>query len=298
MTPGERGFLLLTSHLGDPERKCLTTAQFRVLAQRVRAAAPETDLREMEMKDLTGLGYGGEMAQRIISLLEQEELLNAYLRRGEKAGCGVLTRLSEGYPQALRARLGLDAPGSLWYKGDLSILDGPKAALVGSRDIHPENAAFAREAGRQAAMQGFTLVSGNAKGADQIAQNACLEAGGRVISVLADSLAEHTALDGVLLLSEDGFDLGFSPQRALSRNRVIHALPCFTLVAQSAVKTGGTWDGTVRNLRQGWSRVFCFDDGGESTALLEQMGAERIGPESLGRFSVLAQQEPSLFEDL
>lgn len=297
MTPGDRGFLLLSSHLGDPERKCLTTAQFRLLAQRVRDAAPETDLREMEMKDLAALGYGGEMAQRILSLLAQEGLLDTYLRRCKKVGCGVLTRLSEEYPQALRVRLGLDAPGSLWYKGDLSILDGSKIALVGSRDIHPENAAFAREAGRQAAIQGYTLVSGNARGADQIAQSACLEFGGNVISILADSLAEHTAPDGVLLLSEDGFDLNFSTPRALSRNRIIHALPAFTLVAQSAVKTGGTWDGTVRNLRQGWSKVLCFDDSSKSTALLEQMGAARIQTSQLGDLPLLAEPEYNLFSN-
>ena len=42
MTPREQGFLLLTSRLGDPERKPLTVAQFRTLAKQVQAmAAPE-----------------------------------------------------------------------------------------------------------------------------------------------------------------------------------------------------------------------------------------------------------------
>ena len=36
MNPRERGFLLLTSHLGDPERKVLTVAQLRSLALRMR----------------------------------------------------------------------------------------------------------------------------------------------------------------------------------------------------------------------------------------------------------------------
>jgi len=135
MRQSERGFALLTSHLGDPARKCLTVAQFRALAKRVRDAEPEAELRDLVPGDLTRLGYDPEMAERIVGLLEEEWRLDAYLSRAKLAGCGGITRVSEGYPQALRVRLGLDAPGCLWYKGDLSLLDGPMAALVGSREL-------------------------------------------------------------------------------------------------------------------------------------------------------------------
>ena len=172
MKQTERGFLLLTSHLGDPERKCLTVAQFRMLAQRVRGAEHSRELRELVPEDLKKLGYGAEMAERIVGLLEEEWRLDAYLSRANLAGCRVVTRVSETYPQALRVRLGLDAPGCLWFKGDLSLLEMPLIGLVGSRELLPENRGFAREAGLQAAKQGFTLVSGN--GADKTAQEACL----------------------------------------------------------------------------------------------------------------------------
>lgn len=297
MKQAERGFLLLTSHLGDTERGCLTVAQFRVLAQRVREAEAVRTLRELVPEDLAKLGYGPDMAKRIACLLEEEWRLDAYLSRARLAGCGCVARVSEDYPQALRVRLGLDAPGCLWYKGDLSLLDTPMVSLVGSRDIQPENRAFAWEAGVQAAKQGFTLVSGNARGADQAAQEACLVSGGRVISVLADDLSQHKEKERVLYLSEDGFDLAFSAQRALSRNRVIHALPCLTLVAQCALKTGGSWDGTVRNLRGQWSRICCFDDGSEAGALLERMGAELISAEQLQDLAGLAKPEWNFIEN-
>lgn len=288
MKQAERGFLLLTSHLGDPERKCLTVPQFRALAMRVRDAEPETELRDLVPGDLKKLGYGTEMAERIVTLLEEEWRLDAYLSRAKLAGCGVITRVSDRYPQALRVRLGLDAPGCLWYKGDPSVLDSPLIALVGSREIREQNREFAREAGIQTARQGFALVSGNARGADKTAQDACLTAGGRIVSVLADDLSQQKEKDHVLYLSEDSFDVPFSPQRALSRNRVIHALPALTLVAQSNLKAGGTWDGTVRNLRGNWSKVCCFDDGSEAVALLEQMGAERVTMEQLQNLEELA----------
>jgi len=108
---------------------------------------------------------------------------------------------------------------------------------------------------------------------------------------LADDLSQHKERKGLLYLSEDSFDIPFSPQRALSRNRVIHGLPVLTLVAQCSFKTGGTWDGTVRNLRGGWSKVCCFDDGSEASILLEQMGAERITMEQLQDLPTLAKAD-------
>ena len=44
---------------------------------------------------------------------------------------------------------------------------------------------------------------------------------------------------------------------------------------------GGTWDGSVKNLRFGWSPLYIFDDGSESAGLLEQMGAGKIGFDNL-----------------
>ena len=281
MKSGERGFLLLSSCLGDPDRKPLTTAQLRTLADRTWQMPAVREDRELEASDLTALGYSREQADRIVKLLSQDELLDHYLRRGKRAGCVPLTRVSEGYPLRLRKRLGLDSPGVLWAKGDLAILDSPMIALVGSRDLRRENENFAREAGRQAALQGYTLVSGNARGADRTAQDACLEAGGRVVSIVADKLADKPERERVLYLSEDDFDLDFSAQRALSRNRAIHALGEKTLVAQCNYGTGGTWDGTVRNLRFGWSPVFCFRDGSQAILQLEQMGAKLITFEKL-----------------
>lgn len=296
MNARERGFLLLTSHLGNPERKVLSPPQLRRLAQRMQSMAAPVEDRELETRDLTALGYGQEMAERIAALLDEEDLLEHYLRRGERLGCTSVSRVSGGYPLRLRQRLGADAPGCLWAKGDVSLLDTPTIALVGSRDLDALNKNFAEEVGRQAARQGFTLVSGNARGADRTAQNACLRSGGRVISIVADELAKQPTQERVLYLSEDGFDEAFSAQRALSRNRCIHALGDKTFVAQCSCKTGGTWDGTVKNLRFGWSGVFCFDDGSAAAALLGQMGAELIGMTALEDIGGLQKLEYSLFD--
>lgn len=287
MTGAERGFALLCSHLGDPQRKVLTAARFRQLARRVKTAKNPGQDRDLELWDLKALGIGQEEARQILELLSEEQRLDHYLRRAQRAGCEVLTRFSGLYPAALENALGEDAPPVLWCKGDVQLLSGPKIGLVGSRDILPKNAEFSRQAGIQAARQGFTLVSGNARGADKIAQNACLESGGRVISVVADSLTDHSPAPNQLLLSEDSFDLEFTKIRALSRNRLIHALGAITLVAQCGFEKGGTWDGSVKNLRFGWSPLFVFDDGSDSANALEQMGAASVSTQDMENLSAL-----------
>lgn len=295
MTPRERGFLLLTSHLGNSERRPLSVAQLRNLADRMGHFAVPTDERELEARDLVNLGYGWEMAERIVDLLSEEDLLDHYLQRGCRTGCVPVTRVSKGYPLILRHRLGLDSPGCLWVKGDLSLLDRPAVSLVGSRELLEANKQFAEEVGRQAALQGLVLVSGNARGADRTAQESCLEAGGQVISVVADELSKQSLQENVLYVSEEDFDEPFSAQRAISRNRVIHALGRMVFVAQSNLGKGGTWDGTVKNLRYGWSSVACFRDGSAAMCQLEQMGAYLIESEDLQDLAALVQSDIKLF---
>jgi predicted Rossmann fold nucleotide-binding protein DprA/Smf involved in DNA uptake len=290
LTGPERGFLLLTSHLGNPERPVLTTAQFRVLSDRMKTVVPTREDREMTVSDLLSLGYGKEMAFRILGLLSEEEVLHRYLSRGHRLDCVPVTRITEGYPPILRQRLGLDSPGTLWAKGDLSILNTPAIALVGSRELKPENHAFAEAVGRHAAKEGLTLVSGNARGADRAAQESCLSSGGKVISIVADELWKHHSRENVLYLSEEDYDSPFSAQRALSRNRCIHALGRLVFVAQSNLQKGGTWDGTAKNLQFGWSPVVCYRDGSRASRELEQMGAYLISLEELEDFRVFPEQ--------
>lgn len=296
MTGRERGFLLLASHLGDPHRRPLTGPQLRTLGRRVRQMAVDDPGRELTAGDLRALGYGGDMAARILALLSEEERLDHYLSRAARSGCVPVTRASERYPVLLRQRLGDDAPAVLWARGDAALLNAPAVALVGSRELAAQNRDFAARVGAQAARQGLALVSGNARGADRTAQGACLASGGGVISVVADELAKQLLAENLLYLSEDGFEEPFSAQRALSRNRVIHALGWRVFVAQSSLGMGGTWDGTVKNLRAGWSEVYCFADGSPAARELHRLGAFPVTAAELTDFAALPMKEQSLFD--
>jgi predicted Rossmann fold nucleotide-binding protein DprA/Smf involved in DNA uptake len=296
LNPREKGFLLLTSHLGNPDRKVLSTAQLRILADRVQHMPRPREDRNLTASDLMALGYGRDMALRILALLDEEELLEYYVNKGARLGCVPITRVSSQYPPILRQRLGLDAPGCLWARGDVSVLSTPAVSLVGSRELREENRAFAEAVGYQAAVQGLTLISGNARGADRAAQESCLAAGGRVISIVADELSKHTPRRNVLYLSEDDYEEGFSAQRALSRNRCIHAMGRMVFAAQADLGKGGTWDGCVKNLRFGWSPVACYRGGSEASLQLEHMGAYLVDLQDLRDMGDLKTPDTTIFD--
>ena len=166
---------------------------------------------------------------------------------------------------------------------------------MGSRELREENRRFAEAVGYRAAEQGLTLVSGNARGADRAAQEACLDAGGRVISVVADELSRQPVRRNLLYVSEEDFDAPFSAQRALSRNRCIHALGRIVFVAQAETGRGGTWDGTAENLRKKRSPVYCLEDGSAGSLALEKMGAVLISIDDLQDFRSLSDPQISIF---
>lgn len=287
MTPREEGFLLLTSFLGDPARKPLSTARFRELTKKVRLMEKPTRDAELTEQDLKQIGCSAEESCKILHLLSQTEQLSWYVNRGREDGCYPITRVSPGYPPQLRKNLSLEAPGVLWAKGDVALLSKPRIALVGSRDLQEENREFAQEVGLQAAKQGYALVSGDARGADRVAQEACLASGGQVIAVVSDALKDHKEKNGVLYLCPDGFDMPFTSYRALQRNWIIHALAEKTFVAQCTLKKGGTWDGSSRNLQNCWSELFCFNDNSPASRELSDMGAVLVSKSDLQDISAL-----------
>ena len=295
MTAAERGLLLLCAELGDG-RKPLTAAELRSLRAGVLAgggAGPEAE-RPLREKDLTALGFDADFACRVTELLGRERELERYLCAAAEHGIRPLTRISEDYPPRLR-RLGGDAPAVLFCRGDASLLKRPAVALVGSRKLRPEGEVFARRVGELAAEEGFVLVSGNAVGADQTAQRACLGRGGCVISVLPDSLREHEPPESRLLyLSLRGWHLPMTPVRALERNRVIHALGEKTLAAQTGL-CGGTRRGSEENLRRGLSPLFVHADGSPGSLALQDLGAVPVRTEELRSLRALTPAQLGMF---
>lgn len=297
MNRKEEGLLMLCCPLGDERAHPLSAAQYRRLAQLISARAPEYGLRDLTESDLRRIGCAPADAERIVSLLDRQQLLEHYLTAAQRRGISVITRLSPGYPQALRKKLGADAPAALFYCGELSLFSLRAIALVGSRALREPGRVFAQRVGALSAKDGFVLVSGGAAGADSCAQNACLQAGGSVICYTAESLPERMRHrpDGMLLVSEGSWELPFSSQRALSRNRLIHAQAELSFVAQTDFEKGGTWRGTCSNLTHGWSPVFVCDDGSAGANGLAERGATPLKAEHLTAFGALSPNQQSMF---
>ena len=285
MRPAEEGLLLLCCALGTQDVP-LTPAQYRTLARRVRQTCQAGD-GEVTPAYLRALGYPEAAAVQITALLDRTDTLHRYLEAAAAQGITVLTRLSDGFPARLRRMGETECPPALFCRGD--------TALLGSRQLRPDNRRFAVQAGKLAAAEGFTLVSGGAAGADTAAQEACLAAGGRVICFVPDSLLDHPARQNVLYCSAGGYELPFSTPRALARNCLIHAMGEKTLVAQCAEGTGGTWSGSQWNLRRGMSELYVFDDGSAASAALQSCGAERL-PDIPASLALLRPFQLSIFD--
>ena len=77
---------------------------------------------------------------------------------------------------------------------------------------------------------------------------------------------------------------------------MIHSMGAVTLVAQSGCRMGGTWDGTEKNLRYGWSPVFCYADGSPAQRMLTDLGAGEVDLADLPDLSSLIRQRRNLFD--
>ncbi|HEX2863402.1 MAG TPA: DNA-processing protein DprA, partial [Deinococcales bacterium] len=231
-------------------------------------------------------------AARLAALLGRGFQLSQALERWSSAALWVLTRADVAYPRRLKAHLREDAPPVLYGCGDQALLEAGGLAVVGSRDASEADLDFTAEVGDLAARAGVSIVSGGAKGVDQAAMSASLEAGGTAVGVLADRL-ERAALSAVnrLALREGRLALvspfdpqsGFAVWRAMGRNKHIYALSDAALVVASARGKGGTWEGATEELkRANHVRVFARPDS-SSPGMLGLLGRGAISWPQPGR---------------
>jgi DNA processing protein len=174
--------------------------------------------------------------------INPEKLLAEILKKGIK----ILTIKDKNYPKLLKEIF--DPPFLIYLKGEIKSKDDFSLAIVGSR--RPTN--YGREVTESLTQalvyQGFTIVSGMARGIDSVAHKATLEAGGRTIAVLGSGvdviyppenkkLYEEISQNGAVI-SE--FPLGTqpAPYNFPQRNRIIAGLSLGVLVTEAAEKSG------------------------------------------------------------
>lgn len=170
------------------------------------------------------------------------QMAEAEYQTGLNAGARLVCIGDVGYPHLL-ARIS-DAPPVLWLKGNLTTQDN--LALVGARNASSLGSRMARLLATGLGQEGFTVVSGLARGIDTAAHLAALETS--TIAVMAggvdviyprenQKLAEEIAECGALI-SEQAIGLPPQARHFPRRNRIISGLSRAVIVVEGAAKSG------------------------------------------------------------
>jgi len=169
--------------------------------------------------------------------------IEAEIAAVRKAGARYLFHDAPDYP----ALLGMieSAPPILTCRGDLSLAARPCVAMVGARNASAAAIRLAREFAAGLAEQGFTVVSGLARGVDGAAHEGAFPSTIGVIASGIDiayppqhaELQERIAGEGLLLAEQPP---GIEPRGSHfpSRNRIIAGLAAGTLVVEAAPRSG------------------------------------------------------------
>ena len=158
----------------------------------------------------------------------------------------LLTLADPEYPQALLETS--DPPILLFVSGDVSLLNRPAIAIVGSRNATAQGRANAQEFALALSEAGFTIISGLALGIDAAAHQGALQTKASTIAILGTGIDVHypsrnRALQETIemngaVISE--FPLGAAPttHNFPKRNRIISGLSRGVLVVEAAVSSG------------------------------------------------------------
>jgi DNA processing protein len=168
----------------------------------------------------------------------------AEIKAAKAAGARLLVAGTPDYPTSLGEID--DAPPLLWCLGQTALLNRPMIALVGARNASSLGTRMAKRLAEELTNQGFTVVSGLARGVDAAAHHGALDggtiavqAGGVDVSYPAENtqLAHDIAKKG-LRLSE--MPMGLQPQARHfpARNRIISGLSQAVVVVEAAAKSG------------------------------------------------------------
>jgi DNA processing protein len=188
---------------------------------------------------------GESLAALLLEHRADEEIETA-LRWLEDSAHRLLTLADPAYPLALLDTP--DPPVLLYAQGNITLLQRPAVAIVGSRNATAAGRANAESFAAALSDAGLVIVSGLALGVDAAAHQGALRGRSGTIAVLGTGLDRvyparnadlHAAIaESGLLLSE--FPLGTPPTASNfpRRNRIISGLSRGVLVVEAALDSG------------------------------------------------------------
>lgn len=279
--------LLLCGRFGGEKQEPhqpLSAREYGELAKwlKVRNLRPADLLTESGKGEFQSLHEAKLERKRVEFLLERGTAMALALERWSRGGIWVISRGDAEFPKRLRYHLKHTAPPLLYGAGKKELLDMGGLAIIGSRDATGGALEFTREVAARCAQEGIGVVSGGARGVDAAAMQGATEAGGYTIGVLAADLLKtsvnrqnRTGLqEGRLVLVSPFYpEAGFNAGNAMGRNKFIYALSDRALVIDSALGSGGTWEGALEVLAHQWVPLFVRTPGdGPGNAVLVEKG--------------------------
>jgi DNA processing protein len=152
----------------------------------------------------------------------------------------------ERYPAILREIP--RPPTKIFALGDLSLLNRPQIAIVGTRQPTIKGIQKAKHFARELAALGFVITSGMAIGVDTAVHMGCLQVNGKTIAVqpcgldkiypLSNTRLWHEIARQGCLVSEFKHGLGLDKQNFIQRNRIISGLVLGVLVIEATMHSG------------------------------------------------------------
>lgn len=262
LSANTKAILLLTAPLivgkGKSSVQPLAPSEYDQLANWLRHSGREpADLIECLAEEVPNEDHVGIDSDRLSQLLARGFLLSQALERWQTRNIWVVSRADPLYPNRFKQKLRRKAPPVLYGCGDADLLDSGGLAVVGSREVPKALLEFSEGIGRLAATARCTVVSGEARGVDQVAMQGALAEGGRAVGILAGGL-ENAALarknrdalmdSRLVLVSPYDPRARFNVGNAMQRNKLVYALADAGLVVESDFNRGGTWSGAVEQL--------------------------------------------------
>lgn len=187
------------------------------------------ELEDVDLKELTE---------------EKIESFNEYIKNN---GIGYITIKSKDYPEKLKYVE--EPPYVIFYKGNLDLLKGRLAAVIGARKCSTYGAQVSKIIAKEMSENNITVVSGLASGIDSIAQKSAINYIGKTIGVLGCGIDVIYPKNNRLLYEEiiqnDGLIISEflpkTPPMAYNfprRNRIISGISEKLVIIEATVKSG------------------------------------------------------------
>ena len=207
---------------------------------------PEKIYKVSKQELLKCQGIGEETVKNIINS-KNEKIINYHLKYMIKNNIDIINIVDELYPKKLKEIY--DCPISLYFKGDVSILNKKSIAIVGCRECSDYGKKAAKYFAYNLSTKGVNIVSGLARGIDTFSHIGCIQGNSKTIAVIGNGLdtiypSENIELAnkiieaGGCIISE--YPCGTKPEKMNfpARNRIITGLSDGVIVIEAKEKSG------------------------------------------------------------